>query len=177
MSSTLAMCVLCESKDNTTPLVFLAFVLGACLIVAAIYVGGYPLPPFVVRHVVYRSLTKLDKGSMQVCWSTYQIISTIAWNLSVEFPPPFSSFLSLLSFLQLDFLSLDCVSGQNSFFNRLYVVFLCPIAAAIAILLVYFIRVHMSPASEEQQRLKTQHVAAFLPLTYLVLPPCSMVRA
>ena len=43
---------------------------------------------------------------LKVVWATYQITSTISWNLSVTFPQPFSSFLSLLSFLQLDFLSL-----------------------------------------------------------------------
>ena len=38
-----------------------------------------------------------------------QIIVSISWTLSVTFPEPFSSMLKWLNFVELDFLSLDCL--------------------------------------------------------------------
>lgn len=52
---------------------------------------------------------QIDYGMLKVSWATYQIVSLVAWNLSVQFPPPFSNMLGILSFLQVDFLSFDCI--------------------------------------------------------------------
>jgi hypothetical protein len=48
-----------------------------------------------------------DRATCKVVWSTAQIIATVSWNLSVRFPAPFNSFIDLLSFFQLDVISVS----------------------------------------------------------------------
>ncbi len=50
-----------------------------------------------------RVLSKFDSGMIKVIWVTAQILSSIRWNVSIEFPEPFSTFLNIISFTRLDF--------------------------------------------------------------------------
>lgn len=198
-NSALQVCVRCESTDNTVPVAVFGAVCLAVVAAMVARINGLRLFPRSGRGGVGASnrprsvLEHLDKGMLKVCWSTYQIVGTIAWNLSIRFPPPFNYLLTLLNFLQLDFLSLDCVSGHNSFFNRVYVVSLTPIAIALFNLLVYACRAvavqrriakhrrsgkkpdHMALGAQAI-RVDSQHAFAFLVLTYMVLPPCSKIQ-
>ena len=193
-------------------------------------------------------LKHVDRGMLKVIWSTFQITSTVAWNLNVIYPKPFSELLFTLSFLQLDFLSLDCARGETNYFARVLVVTLTPVVMAVAIAIsmwcrlivaaarsarrsaqiesssvspasvLRFIRdsmgnrrsrslssplqgsgtqpsqnlrdsVDFAPGEENQQQqqikqlakteeetIKAQHAYAFLLLSYLVLPPVSMMQ-
>jgi hypothetical protein len=85
----------------------------------------------------------------KVCWSTFQIVSTISWNLSVRYPAPFSSLLFALGFLQLDFLSLDCVSGETNYFNRVYAVSVTPILFSAVNAVVFALRLFFNKAATE----------------------------
>jgi Ca2+/H+ antiporter len=62
----------------------------------------------------------------------------------VEFPSPFSDFLAVLSFLQLDFLTLDCISGENSFYNKVYVTMFFPFLLLAMIVVISVLRVLVS---------------------------------
>ena len=62
----------------------------------------------------------------------------------MEFPAPFSNFLALLSFFQLDFLTLDCISGENSFFNKVYVTMFVPLLLLAVIVVIAALRVLVS---------------------------------
>jgi hypothetical protein len=107
-----------------------------------------------------------------------QIVSTISWNLSVPFPEPSTALLFALSFLQLDFLSLDCVSGQSNYFNRVLVVALTPIFLSLVLGVLFVVRrfgALLSTETQRSTRIANQHAWAFLLLTYCVLPPVSMV--
>ena len=71
-------------------------------------------------------------GSLKVTWNTYQIISAIPVTSSVDYPEPFATWLSGLSFMSFDFLGSDCLFQQQSYFWRVYVMAsLPPIVAAI----------------------------------------------
>jgi len=76
-------------------------------------------------------------------------VSTISWNLSVRYPAPFSSLLFALGFLQLDFLSLDCVSGETNYFNRVYAVSVSPILLSAANAVVFALRLFFNKAHTE----------------------------
>ena len=81
---------------------------------------------------------------LKVIWATFQIMSTVQWNLNVRFGPPFSSMLDLLSTLQLDWLSLDCATGKSSFFQRVLVVSLTPILLSLLNLAVFLTPRHLN---------------------------------
>ena len=112
-SSSLALCVPCESASNTTPII----IMGVLCIIGIIAIALRSRARDAVKKWQCLSILKhVDKGDLKVMWSTLQIICSVQWNLGVEFPAPFSNLLDVLSFLQLDFLTLDCVSGENSFY-------------------------------------------------------------
>jgi hypothetical protein len=59
-------------------------------------------PPFnVLKHI--------DSGMLKVSWATYQIISSVSWNLGVHFPQPSRGYFNALGFFHVDFLSLNCL--------------------------------------------------------------------
>ena len=81
------------------------------------------------------------------------------------------------SWIQLDFLSLDCVSGESNFFNRVYVVSCAPMALALIIVLVFYLRVAFMPdTSFRRPDVESEHSAALLLLSFVVVPPCAMVQ-
>jgi hypothetical protein len=111
----------------------------------------------------------------------------VAWNLSVVYPQPFATMLLLLGFLQMDFLSLDCVNGKSNFFNRVLVTSLVPIALAFTNGVIFLVRwffffggktsaATATPLAARRASIASQHSSAFLLLTYVVLPTCSMVQ-
>jgi hypothetical protein len=127
-SSALGNCVLCDSSANETPfyvaLVLLSFLIIGC---GSIFFFGDKIWDFEVVKVgskmtVIRLFSHFDMGMARVAWSTYQIISSISWNLNVSYPQPFKSVLLALGFLQLDFLALDCVRFICK--ERLFIVYI-----------------------------------------------------
>ena len=49
---------------------------------------------------------------MQGVWVSYQIIQSTSWNLNIQFPAPYSSLLRIFAIFSLDFVNVDCFSGQ-----------------------------------------------------------------
>ena len=145
-----------------------------------LWLRGHRPPPYVADNPPFSVLKQVDSGMCKVIWATFQIVSTIQWNLNVVFGPPFSSFLDLLSMMQLDWLSLDCATGKSSFFTRVMVVSITPIVLAGLNWVVFaarrsFLSCSFFYSPDRVRQLAAQHSFAFLLLTYLVLPPCSMV--
>jgi len=152
-------------------------VVGA--VAAILYIRGLRMPESWLDAIPLLNILKhVDKGMLKVCWSTFQIISTISWSLSVTFPPPFSQLLFVLDFLKFDFLSLDCVTGENSFYTKMVVISLVPIMLALLNGFAFALRrLHASfESAKDRARVTSQHATAFLVLTYVVLPPCAMVQ-
>jgi hypothetical protein len=57
-------------------------------------------------------MNSLETGSVKVVLVTAQIVTSIAWNVNIEFPSPFSHMLQVFSICSLDFLNLDCLAGN-----------------------------------------------------------------
>jgi hypothetical protein len=90
----------------------ITFILSVCLVTVIIYrekTRELQIVQLFYGFQIVKLVSHFDMGMARVAWSTYQIISSISWNLNVTYPQPFRSLLGALSFLQLDFLSLDCV--------------------------------------------------------------------
>lgn len=72
----------------------------------------------------------------QVLWSTAQILSTVSWNLAIEYPRPFSDMMSAVAFSQLDFSAIDCYVTNIDLINRVYYASLVPLAFVLIDVLV-----------------------------------------
>ena len=100
-------CVPCKSDSNLLPLVAACILCLLGLVGVVLWLRGHRLPKWLLQKNPFNVLKHLDSGMLKVIWANWQIVSTIQWNLSVTFGPPFSSLLDILSLMQLDFLSLD----------------------------------------------------------------------
>jgi hypothetical protein len=70
-----------------------------------------------------------------------QIISSMSINIAVNYPEPFSSSVSSLSFLHLNFLSVKCLyPNTSSLLTDVYVVSFVPLIFIIGSVLVFFAR-------------------------------------
>lgn len=105
-SNALSDCVTCGSSQNV---ISIAVVAALATLGVALFIFRRRVPTLLFNVFPMNVLKHLDRGKLKVLWSTYQLISTVSWNLSLVFPFPFSQMVSFLGFLQLDFLSLDCV--------------------------------------------------------------------
>ena len=110
------------------------------------------------------------------------------------FPPPFSGLLQIFSFVQFDWLSLDCATGRNSFFSRVIVASLLPIiliAVIVASGVMRFVCAGRRSAADktspevengggtvEERRARIFSSTAFwcLVLTYMVLPTVATLQ-
>jgi hypothetical protein len=188
-SNALSLCVECDSSPNLVPMYIFAAIGFMGMVAGVLRLCGLRLSAKsemgILQVLPFSLLKHVDKGMMKVAWSTFQIVSTIAWNLSVKYPEPFASVRFGLDALQIDFLSLDCVAGKANFFNRVLLVSLFPIGVALINFAVFLFRWlsavaasrgSLSSSSEKCAKVSSQHMWAFLLLTYMVLPPCSMVQ-
>jgi hypothetical protein len=66
-----------------------------------------------------------------------QIVQSVAWNLDVVWPPPFSYLINALSLFSFDFLSLECVRKKADHYTSVYLWAVTPIALSALNVLVY----------------------------------------
>ena len=84
--------------------------------------------------------------------------------------------------MQFDFLTLDCVSGENSYFNKLYVTQSAPLALFAIIAMVGWLRAlvpQFAPKKGRAEALEAifnQHMYASLLLSYCVLPTVAALQ-
>ena len=57
-------------------------------------------------------LFHMESGALKLLWTTFQIISSISFNLDVVFPEPYRTVTAWLSFVKLDFLSIACLNAD-----------------------------------------------------------------
>ena len=180
-NSALSKCLLCEGADNTVPLIIFGALAGVALVLASLYAHGLRAPASITELHAFGFVRYVTKGHLKVSWATYQIVSTVAWSLTMVFPEPFGRFLYLLNFLSFDFLSLDCVSGEANFFSRVYVTSFVPMGASLLNAVVYWVRAQLVEGDDKEKNsrrreLFSAHGFMFLLLTYCVIPPCALIQ-
>jgi hypothetical protein len=123
-------------------------------------------------------LYHLESGTIKVMWSTFQIVQSISFNLSVNYPDPYSSIISYFSFFELDFLSVDCFKG--GYLLSVLIATVVPILVALICWVVYLFRlVYFNALSfseidgwdSQSKQMFAQHVHASLLIIYVFVPP------
>ena len=170
-NSALSSCMPCGSDATMIPLA-LASALGFLgLAVLALQWRGVKLDAYLrlsVLKLVDTGTLKILWSTMQIVSSVQWNLSKSNWAMQekrhnspnhphcaratftnysssgVKFPAPFSDFLAALSFLQFDFLTLDCISGNNSFYHKVYVTMFLPLLLLVAIAVVGALRALLS---------------------------------
>lgn len=121
----------------------------------------------------------MESGTLKVLWVTCQIIQSINFNLSVQFPPPYATLMYYFSFFELDFLSIECY--KSGYILSVYLASLFPVLLAILCWLLFlFRRFRLFTKStryrkqNEAQKLYSGHMRAFLLIIYIFVPPVSL---
>jgi hypothetical protein len=125
----------------------------------------------------------MDRGALKMLWGTFQIVQSVSFNLDVRFPEPYSTFTRMLSFVQVDFLSMDCL--QSNYYYGVYFASFFPLVIVLMIWGVFALRLLGVTATERmtgtdsrttRTRLFAAHMQAFLMLVYVVVPPVSNIQ-
>ena len=109
---------------------------GALFITFLLFTGRINLPRSVQQWWVVGVCRQFDSGTFRTLWSTYQVVQSVAWNLSVSFPAPFSNLIDFLSLFSFDFLSLECMWKDSDHFTSVLLWSIIPIILAAVNLLV-----------------------------------------
>ena len=132
-----------------------------------------------VRALALRTYRRVfDIGRFKVVWVTYQIMTTVSWNVQVAWPEPFKTFERLLSVLDMSLLRILPVACmvKFDFIADFYVIVITPLLMAGAIVAVGFARASRQP--DKRNKVAYVHGSLLLLGTFLVLPATSMkVRA
>ena len=151
-----------------------------------------------VRALALRTYRRVfDIGRFKVVWVTYQIMTTVAWNVQVLWPEPFKTFERLLSVLDMSLLRIlpvacmvsrgilrrtvvarapamtyCCLQVEFDFISDFYVIVITPLLVAGAIAAAGFVRAAHRP--EKRNHFAYLHGSLLLLGTFLVLPATSM---
>jgi len=105
----------------------------------------------------------LDRGMLKVAWATFQILSTISWNLAVQYPEPFATALESLSFMSLDFSAALTCSTLLDLMDRTLFAALLPILLAFLDLTLYLARSARRRAESREASKIAEKELAFRP--------------
>ena len=174
-SSTTRQCAMCGEFDPR-PLSVLGavLVLGAMITVARHNRLGLPLA--MKASWLLGVFSHIDSGMCRVVWSSFQIVYSTAWSLGVTFPEPFATFVSSLSWLSFDVLSLECAFPNSDYLISVYAWSALPILALVASGAVFVLRSWWAEDHDLDKHrvvLQRQHADFSILITYLLLPPVS----
>jgi hypothetical protein len=109
-------------------------------------------------------------------------MDTVSWNLKINFPEPFHSFVTVFNFTRLDFPYFKCLFSTSKFTSRCLALSAIPIIVVIVSYFVLAIRLEFIKRSEAQvsggriQKLIRNHSFFALLVGYLVLPTVAQVQ-
>ena len=92
------------------------------------------------KHKNKNPFRHLDRGMLKVAWATFQILSTISWNLAVQYPEPFATALESLSFMSMDFSAALTCSTLLDLMDRTLFAALLPILLVFLDCMLYLAR-------------------------------------
>jgi len=137
-------------------------------------IHGYVICPSRIHRLFIFFTTRIDRGILKVLWSTYQIVQSISFSIQITFPYPYSAFLEWLTFLELDFLNIECLNGD--YLERVIIASFFPFALALGCWLLFLLRMFHNKSSFTLNDMKTkhlwhQHCYISLLIIYVVVPP------
>ena len=161
-STSSRLCINCQRPITFVPLLMLGIFLVVVMVLWCILLearkNGLNEAHFQKLHhicraffldFVYNSRTKtktknlfrhLDRGMLKVAWVTFQILSSISWNLAVQYPEPFATAPEALRFVSLDLSVVLKCSSQMNFMHRTLFATLVPLLLFILDLALYLAR-------------------------------------
>jgi serine/threonine protein kinase len=145
-----------------------------CLLLFSMIRDRMNIPDEWQGFAVFGIFRQFDQGTLRVLISTYQIIDSVTWNLTLALPPPFSTLLQLFSLLSFDFLQSRCLQLDTTVYSDVYFYALVPILFAGASLAVFFGKCFFAGRIPRRSE-ESAYSFAILVMTYLVLPPVSRV--
>ena len=92
------------------------------------------------KHKNANPFRHVDRGMLKVAWATLQILSTVSWNLAVQYPEPFASALESLSFMSLDFSAALTCSSEMGLLARTLFAALVPLGLGLLDLVLFLAR-------------------------------------
>ncbi|CAN0475629.1 unnamed protein product, partial [Ectocarpus sp. 12 AP-2014] len=135
-----------------------------------------------IGEKIKRWAARLPMDKLKILVVVWQILTVFPTITGAEFPPAYAQFLSIIDFINLDIGSIfagTCILPRVSFYQRLLVTTLTPIALAGVLLLTYTMakgRAGIGSASVVARKAAwSRHMAAGLLLTFLVFTSTSTV--
>lgn len=187
ISTSARVCTECTTENYfESMLVLLVLAIVGISLYMLIQAGGVYVPrPLQLRYNIPKrvqlplvgALMRVDNGAFKVIWVTLQIILSIGWSLDVEYPEPFNSWLVMPQFMQLNFLSMDCLDNSD-FHTTVYVQSAFPVILVIGVWTSYFVGalVDCEMTPEKRKESFAHHMQVFLLITYLTLPAVSTTQ-
>lgn len=188
-------CQACSNTKKMPPAAVLFIIVGSVLLAAALVVLLYHANraitaniAIIIQHmyntVLWMEAELKDVGSeVKIVITTLQICSVMPVSMNVAFPASFARYLSAVSALNLNVMSvvpINCGSGSYNFIDKLVMMTLAPIGFSLLLLIGcmvecarHAIRVSFLSAESEEDavtRIKSRYLTLFFLLTYLVLP-------
>ena len=119
-------------------------------------------------------LSHVDGGSWKVILSTWQIVLSVAFNLEVSFPDPFSSALNGLSWLSINLGGIQCLGW--TVYDQVFFASAVPLALAVLISITGQVRIMRANNVNSQGCIKNHTTWMVLFLSFFVLPPISSLQ-
>jgi hypothetical protein len=174
-------CMKCNEKLWLTGFIIIITVISVAGLIFILRHGYFHIPPLFhdlcgqeKLHVpLIGMLYHVDSGVLKVIWSTFQIVQSIAFNINVRFPFPYSTVQSFLSFLDLDYLSVICFNGN--YLQEVTIISIIPFFLMITCWIVFILRIlyrgiEFGFHSRDMRVLYAQHCHMSLLLIYIVVP-------
>jgi ABC-type uncharacterized transport system permease subunit len=113
-------------------IIFLCFIAGFAL---AFGTGRIGIPDVARKWRISQVLKHVNLGSINILWSTYQILATVSATVNVSFPSPFKNLLQAmaLSLSLFNLSSLSCVIKNMDYFRQVISSSLVPLAASFVV--------------------------------------------
>jgi hypothetical protein len=153
-------------------IIFLCFIAGFAL---AFGTGRIGIPDVARKWRISQVLKHVNLGSINILWSTYQILATVSATVNVSFPSPFKNLLQAmaLSLSLFNLSSLSCVIKNMDYFRQVISSSLVPLAASFVVAGIGLVRWFKCRALDDtagMEKAQRQHLFGINFFLFLCLP-------
>lgn len=158
------------------------FVVAAVALVAFFSLVGFKyalegviaVPHGVRNNWAVGILRHFDGAAAKIIFSTFQIVQSVSYSIEVVFPSPFQDMLQSLSLFSVDVGGSSC--WGLDLYDSVYLASTVPLFLGAIITLVLCGRLPAARNDDSRRKIQAQHSWLLLLLSFLVLPPVSLVQ-